>query len=576
MATKINDNKIYSATTTTGIQQGNIIDNTAANSNRLTTTVPKEDIWTIHGEQYDLREFVKRHPGGSRAINLGRSIDCTELFETYHPFTEKHRKVLQKYKISNNNNEKRLLLKESKTNDKSNMLLSDDGLFDWNHTPFYDDAKLAARKYFSPRGDETDEEIQNNSKATPLAWVQHFVGLALVIPAFYYWCMGSPYAIIYFPLIYWVVCSDLMHNGSHFAQSRIPWINTVSCYMGSFHIQYHLWAIQHVVGHHVHTNIIGYDPDMHHFTQVEEKAAPGYRSHVNHEYLPKYQRFWKFALWFQTGATTVALALLNVPKYLEERKMQTTKIPEAFVNSIKFDRSILVAFIVLFLYNHGLGKGLFTLFWSWSLHGMTFNIFSQISHVNEKCMDDTEKYRLKHNLVKNEWAVHEMLTAVDYSTDSWFWSTASINLNQQICHHLFPSVHPVHYPALRKVLIPICEKHGIDYEQRSNLTFVEAVTQYLKWIFFLNEKVEENEGLKIMSKSNYYLVVLAGAIITLFFTIPVYIFTMGLPGPYDLATVLVLVLGVVVFLLGMIGEGIWLTTLGDKKSILNKFKPKFC
>ena len=513
MATKINDNKIYSATTTTGIQQGKIIDNTAANSNRLTTTVPKEDIWTIHGEQYDLREFVKRHPGGSRAINLGRSIDCTELFETYHPFTEKHRKVLQKYKISNNNNEKRLLLKESKTNDKSNMLLSDDGLFDWNHTPFYDDAKLAARKYFSPRGDETDEEIQNNSKATPLAWVQHFVGLALVIPAFYYWCMGSPYAIIYFPLIYWVVCSDLMHNGSHFAQSRIPWINTVSCYMGSFHIQYHLWAIQHVVGHHVHTNIIGYDPDMHHFTQVEEKAAPGYRSHVNHEYLPKYQRFWKFALWFQTGATTVALALLNVPKYLEERKMQTTKIPEAFVNSIKFDRSILVAFIVLFLYNHGLGKGLFTLFWSWSLHGMTFNIFSQISHVNEKCMDDTEKYRLKHNLVKNEWAVHEMLTAVDYSTDSWFWSTASINLNQQICHHLFPSVHPVHYPALRKLLIPICEKHGIDYEQRSNLTFVEAVTQYLKWIFFLNEKVEENEGLKIMSKSNYYLVVLAGSVI---------------------------------------------------------------
>ena len=576
MATKINDNKIYSTTTTTGIQQGKIIDNTAANSNRLTTTVPKEDIWTIHGEQYDLREFVKRHPGGSRAINLGRSIDCTELFETYHPFTEKHRKVLQKYKISNNNNEKRLLLKESKTNDKSNMLLSDDGLFDWNHTPFYDDAKLAARKYFSPRGDETDEEIQNNSKATPLAWVQHFVGLALVIPAFYYWCMGSPYAIIYFPLIYWVVCSDLMHNGSHFAQSRIPWINTVSCYMGSFHIQYHLWAIQHVVGHHVHTNIIGYDPDMHHFTQVEEKAAPGYRSHVNHEYLPKYQRFWKFALWFQTGATTVALALLNVPKYLEERKMQTTKIPEAFVNSIKFDRSILVAFIVLFLYNHGLGKGLFTLFWSWSLHGMTFNIFSQISHVNEKCMDDTEKYRLKHNLVKNEWAVHEMLTAVDYSTDSWFWSTASINLNQQICHHLFPSVHPVHYPALRKLLIPICEKHGIDYEGRSNLTFVEAVTQYLKWIFFLNEKVEENEGLKIMSKSNYYLVVLAGAIMTLFFTIPVYIFTMGLPGPYDLATVLVLVLGVVVFLLGMIGEGIWLTTLGDKKSILNKFKPKFC
>jgi cytochrome b involved in lipid metabolism len=79
-------------------------------SNENNNIVSKEDIWTIHGEQYDLREFIKRHPGGSRAINLGRSIDCTELFETYHPFTEKHRVVLQKYKLRKNKSRK-----ESKT-----------------------------------------------------------------------------------------------------------------------------------------------------------------------------------------------------------------------------------------------------------------------------------------------------------------------------------------------------------------------------------------------------------------------------------------------------------------------------
>lgn len=508
--------------------------------------VPKDDTWTIHGVKYDLREFVSRHPGGAHAINLGRSIDCTELFETYHPFTEKHRLVLQKYKISNS----------QKNTRKSSTMIHSEGRYEWENTPFYDDVKLVARKYFSPRGDETDEEIQRNSKANLKAWIQHFIGLAIVLPAFYYWCIGSSYAIVYFPFCYWVVCSDLMHNGSHFAMSRTPWINTLSCYMGSFHVQYHLWAIQHVVGHHVHTNVVGYDPDMHHFTQAgkDTQAAPGYRTHINHDYLPKYERFWKFALWFQTGATTVAIALLNVPKYLEARKIEVTKIPEAFVNHIKFDRAILVTFLALFIFMHGLGKGLFTLFWSWSIHGLIFNIFSQISHVNEKCMDDTEKYKAKHKLNKNEWAVHEMLTAIDYSTDSWFWSTVSINLNQQICHHLFPNVHPVHYPELRKLLIPICKKHGIDYEERSSLTFTDAISKYLKWVFLLNE-VDQN-GSSLTSISTYYLVVLAGSVLTLFLTIPVYIFSMGLPGPYDLATVLVLVLGIVVFLAGMIGEGV--------------------
>ena len=55
-----------------------------------------------------------------------------------------------------------------------------------------------------------------------------------------------------------------------------------------------------------------------------------------------------------------------------------------------------------------------------------------------------------------------------------------------------------------------------------------------------------------------------------------YIFTMGLPGPYDLGTVMVLVLGIVVFLVGMIGESVTLTNVKTQKSFLEKIKPKFC
>jgi len=59
-----------------------------------TNVVSKEYIWTVHGKDYDLNEFVNRHPGGKEAILLGRGRDCTALFESYHPFTNRHRYVM--------------------------------------------------------------------------------------------------------------------------------------------------------------------------------------------------------------------------------------------------------------------------------------------------------------------------------------------------------------------------------------------------------------------------------------------------------------------------------------------------
>jgi Cytochrome b5-like Heme/Steroid binding domain len=57
-----------------------------------------EQLWTIHGVEYDMRDFVSRHPGGEQAILLGQGRDCTALFESYHPFTGQHRVVLQRYR----------------------------------------------------------------------------------------------------------------------------------------------------------------------------------------------------------------------------------------------------------------------------------------------------------------------------------------------------------------------------------------------------------------------------------------------------------------------------------------------
>jgi cytochrome b involved in lipid metabolism len=54
--------------------------------------------WIIHGVSYNLTDFVERHPGGVEAILLAQDRDCTALFESYHPFTDRHKIVLSKYR----------------------------------------------------------------------------------------------------------------------------------------------------------------------------------------------------------------------------------------------------------------------------------------------------------------------------------------------------------------------------------------------------------------------------------------------------------------------------------------------
>ena len=87
--------------------------------------------------------------------------------------------------------------------------------------------------------------------------------------------------------------------------------------------------MQHVIGHHVFTNLHNKDPDVHHFVQdrEQEKHMPGYRNHRAQPYLEKYRKLWKFAVFFQIAATTAGISLLNVPVYLAERALNTTRIP---------------------------------------------------------------------------------------------------------------------------------------------------------------------------------------------------------------------------------------------------------
>ena len=57
-------------------------------------------LWRIHDGLYDLRDFIKTHPGGQDVIESTEGIDITEAFEASHPTNPKKlHAILKKYLV---------------------------------------------------------------------------------------------------------------------------------------------------------------------------------------------------------------------------------------------------------------------------------------------------------------------------------------------------------------------------------------------------------------------------------------------------------------------------------------------
>ena len=59
---------------------------------------------------------------------------------------------------------------------------------------------------------------------------------------------------------------------------------------------------------------------------------------------------------------------------------------------------------------------------------------------------------------------HQIVTAQDFGTQSWWCYFFSGGLNMQIEHHMFPCINHCHLPALQVKVQALCAKHGVPYK----------------------------------------------------------------------------------------------------------------
>ena len=172
---------------------------------------PHADLWTVHNKRYDLREFMRSHPGGVDAIGLGRGRSCTELFEAYHSLADmpRVRRVLAAHYVE----------------DAPRGAPDHEDHFKWAATPFYDALRQRVRAHFAsaPRG-------AHRASATQRAQLATFVAASA---AALVGCMrGHAACALLLPLCYWLGPSPCMHDGAPFALSSRAWVNRLCAHRG--------------------------------------------------------------------------------------------------------------------------------------------------------------------------------------------------------------------------------------------------------------------------------------------------------------------------------------------------------
>ena len=423
-------------------------------------TIKKKDIfcdealWKINENFYDLTEFVNHHPGGTESVLLGKGRDCTALFNSYHTFSNKHRVVLQKFKVP-----------------VGKIEAGKEGEED----VFYRTLQERVNKRLLEHG--IDPLLDRCASRSRLLYYLFVLCAAFFSGVMH--CKGCSMFSLSFGIFGWLIGS-LGHDGGHFSVSRWPFINLISRWCGmSLICNPMMWQYQHTLGHHSHTNEFDHDPDLHHFAIFLR-----YHKRMIYDRIYKRQQNPIYVIFAYTLVTFGEC--IKIPYGVIKNNSLYDMIP---LNSNVLERVgmtiHLICYIIVVIFlpclNTSLSSGLFCSIVHMATTGLLFAFFSQINHINEVSINASSDSCHKW---KNSWAARQVETSNNFAPNSFFWYIFSNGLNLQIEHHLFPGLNHCHLPIIAPTVELTCKEFGVNYKCYG--TWFDLMSDTLKYLYKLS------------------------------------------------------------------------------------------
>jgi len=253
---------------------------------------------------------------------------------------------------------------------------------------------------------------------------------------------------------------NVMHDAAHGAFSKKEWLNNLMGYsLNSIGGNLFTWKIQHNILHHTYTNLYHYDEDLDAGIVVRLSPQAPYRPHH------KYQHIYA---WFAYSLVHLSWIIIKDFKKISHYNgsgltYQNKAKPTKEVGIIVLTKLIYLFYMVyvpLVYSNMTVGQFLTGFIVMSFTAGVILSVVFQLAHVVEGTAHPTPD---ETGIVENNWAIHQIETTANFSTENPVVTWFTGGLNFQIEHHLFPKICSVHYPAISKIVKEMSDEYGVTY-----------------------------------------------------------------------------------------------------------------
>jgi linoleoyl-CoA desaturase len=224
----------------------------------------------------------------------------------------------------------------------------------------------------------------------------------------------------------------------------------------------HFWKTKHNINHHTYTNIAGMDSDI--------DIEPFMRLHKDQKkrWFHRFQHIYWVFLYGMSYVTWIFYD--DFVKYIHASSANASatmrmsfKEHAIFWMTKLFYVTMYIGIPILFtgFLNTIIGFSIIVF-----ICGLSISIVFQLAHV----VEDTQ-FPLpdpQSNSIEQEWAIHQISTTANFSTNNKIISWLVGGLNFQVEHHLFPKVSHIHYPRINQLVKETCEEFNIKYIEYSS------------------------------------------------------------------------------------------------------------
>jgi linoleoyl-CoA desaturase len=274
--------------------------------------------------------------------------------------------------------------------------------------------------------------------------------------------LAIPLAILFAAAVA-AVGFNIQHDGSHHAYSRFEWVNRLAAMsLDLIGASSYLWKWKHNVLHHTYPNVSGQDTDLE--AGAVARLAPHQPRHWYHRWQHLY-------LWPLYAITASRWHLWGDFKEVITGKMTSHPIPrprgwDLFV--FLFGKAFSIGLmLVVPMFFHPWWLVLLFYMLVTGAAGVILTVVFQMAHCVREA--DFPIPSPGSQQMPDAWAVHQVVTTVNFSRRSRLVSWFLGGLNFQIEHHLFPRVCHVHYPALSQIVEQACREYGVRYSVHESL-----------------------------------------------------------------------------------------------------------